>query len=1100
MTTTELSPATAAPSVEPPLSKQAEQVSAAIQREIADLDTAIGTTVLDPLRAALRSAADAHRDLTTAMAAIATRELPHAEHWRAIYDYRRQVADRVLAPLATHLDTRAPGERLIAMIANRVASFAQAADQVAPEETVPEHAGLYASEPGDSVVQRVRKALRRAGRGVTRVGRTATNSVGGVFGRAPREKPVRDRTVPLRALTDHHTQVRLVKALAPRLEAQLQQIAHILGPLEAAVATWANAVSRAEHDADLLEVHQPGWLKFATPATGGDAAAPPPLGNLSDVRATADTLQEALDVAAAHERVGPLLTDELTNELTAAYRWDLERGGTFLVTPSARRVPPSHRSPAAKMRARAADWVTWHTELQNRFALTVQLIELRERLLGLEEQALDRIASATIRPVTDSFASLAQGFRAMGDDTEQVCRDASPHSLAHTAGQLREIQSKALAKVDAALKKLPGTVVSRDVLDAPGQTEWDQLVEVMAGLPDRVSVHLWKVDPDQVVDPRADVFAIDLREIAEDALAPPWPEQFKKRAEPLQVRIAQVWSDAERVRDIIEYNLSSAADELETVAASKPDGEKARASVATALELAPDGVRRAADTLDELTASLAEPWGDLASRAFEAVREDWEDLLRRVRAEQTIEGLWVRVHTRAARQLERARWRAGTWAGRAGTRVLSLAGQAQRLALRLVRRGQTAVGVAAVEEADAFHALDAIIGVSELTENRPLVYRKLFSFAPVTDPSLLEGRARNLVSARNHYKAWREGDSPGVMILTAPLGSGRTSFLNVLERKVFDDCRLSKVVLDDRITDEASAAALLADALGIEGEPRSSLEALETHLVHADRSDPPIVCAIDNLELLMLQSHRGTELLQRVLIFLSRTDSTVYWITTIGRQAWHYLTKTAAAAAQLVTAAPLDRLGRDVLEDIISNRHGRTGLPIMFAPPSGMTPVMRHKLRRARSASKKQAILREWYFDSLHRHSGEDVMLALFYWLRSTDFAGSDDTLTIAPIEPLSFRFLRTFELQRTFTLKAFVVHNSLTPEEHATIFRMTTEQSTVLLESLLTLRLIEPMPSDSQPIDTSARQPVTPGRRYRLRRLILHPVLEHLKGRNLVA
>ncbi|MDH3457044.1 MAG: hypothetical protein OER90_09395, partial [Gemmatimonadota bacterium] len=761
---------------------------------------------------------------------------------------------------------------------------------------------------------------------------------------------------------------------------------------------------------------------------------------------------------------------------------------------------PSHRSPAAKLRARAAEWAIWHRELQDRFALTLQLIELRERLLGLEEKALDRIGSATIKPVTDSFDSLARHLRRMGDDTEQVCRDASPDRLADTAARLRDIQGKAIKKVDEALKKLPGAVVPRDVLNAPGQAEWDELVELMAGLPDRVSVHLWKAGPEKAVDPRADVFAIDLREIAEEALAPPWPEQLQKRAEPLQVRIGQVWSEAERVREIIEYNLTSAADELETVGASKPDSDKARTAVATALELAPDGVRRSADTLDELTTSLAEPWGDLATGAFGAIREDWEDLLRRIRAEQSIQGLWVRVQTRVARDLERGRRRAGTWASRAAARLVALASRGQRLLLGLVRRGQTAVGVAAVEDADVFHALDAIVGVDELLQNRPLVYRKLFSFAPVTDPSLLEGRARDLVFVRNHHKAWREDDGPGVMILTAPLGSGRTSFSNVLERKVFDDCRLTKVVLDDRITEEATLAALLADTLGIEGEPRNSIESLETYLVQADRSDSPTVCAIDNLELLMLQGHRGTELLQRLLIFFSRTDSTIYWITTIGRQAWHYLTKTAPASVQLVTVHPLDRLGRDTLQDIVGNRHGRTGLPMTFAPPSGLTPMMRHKLRRARSPSKKQAILREWYFDSLHRHSGEDVMLALFYWLRSVDFTANVDTLTIAPVKPLSFRFLRDFDLQRTFTLKAFVVHNSLTPEEHATIFRMTTEQSTVLLESLLTLRLIEPVPSDNQPINTSARQPVTPGRRYRLRRLILHPILEHLKDRNVIA
>ncbi len=83
-------------------------------------------------------------------------------------------------------------------------------------------------------------------------------------------------------------------------------------------------------------------------------------------------------------------------------------------------------------------------------------------------------------------------------------------------------------------------------------------------------------------------------------------------------------------------------------------------------------------------------------------------------------------------------------------------------------------------------------------------------------------------------------------------------------------------------------------------------------------------------------------------------------------------------------------------------------------------------------------------------------MLAMFYWLRSADFA-AEETLTIEPIDALSFRFLDAFDLARTFTLKALVIHNTLSLDEHARIFRLDEEQSTIQLESLLTLRLIEP-------------------------------------------
>jgi hypothetical protein len=126
-------------------------------------------------------------------------------------------------------------------------------------------------------------------------------------------------------------------------------------------------------------------------------------------------------------------------------------------------------------------------------------------------------------------------------------------------------------------------------------------------------------------------------------------------------------------------------------------------------------------------------------------------------------------------------------------------------------------------------------------------------------------------------------------------------------------------------------------------------------------------------------------------------------------------------------------------------------------------------------------------------------MLAMFYWLRSADFAAAEETLTIEPIDALSFRFLDAFDLPRTFTLKALVIHNTLSLDEHARIFRMNEEQSTIQLESLLTLRLIEPASPEGKTDGRPAHGHVVPGQRYRLRRLILHPVIRHLRDRNLV-
>jgi len=246
------------------------------------------------------------------------------------------------------------------------------------------------------------------------------------------------------------------------------------------------------------------------------------------------------------------------------------------------------------------------------------------------------------------------------------------------------------------------------------------------------------------------------------------------------------------------------------------------------------------------------------------------------------------------------------------------------------------------------------------------------------------------------------------------------------------------------------------------------------------------------------QSFSG-KTLERVLMLFAKTDSSVYWLAMAGSVAWQFVERTAPEATALATTLVLDPLEPDELEAIIESRHGRTGMPVRFATPDDLSPIVRQRLRRARTEERRQQILRAEFFDDLHRLSGQDVMLALFHWLRSADFEAERDTLTVNPIEPLRFRFLNGFDLTRTFTLRAFVLHNTLTVEEHMRIFRMSAEQSVLTLEPLLDLRLIERVPSEGSREDAAGHGRIVPGERYRLRRLVLHPVTEFLQSKNII-
>ncbi|QXD16503.1 hypothetical protein GQ464_006025 [Rhodocaloribacter litoris] len=1089
-----------------------EALERAARQQRQEAYDAIERDLLAPLRKSVRRVANRHARLTAEAGLNDGADAPPGDVWDRLLAYRAATGREVLQALQHSLTTLAPGERIGAAFLNLLEALPGLAADVPALVTLPEPPDLHAPDPRDTPAVRLKKRILRGRDALRRLGLRAGNGIRRLLRRPLHPLPARDRQVPLAALCEYHLRVRLAGLYLPAHEHLQQHVARQVARLEAAVAAWTDTLLEIEalRGASLPgdpsgHPARPRWPDWALPA-------PPPAPDrhpdeaahhraLRLAREAAATLQDGLQaLAGAEPPASPFDEAELQAAGSLLAR-DVRYAGTMLLDPGQRRLPEPAGRPDARLRDRQRRWAAWHTQARNRIEAGQHLVALYHVLLHAETGLLQETAQATLVPVFERFTSMFERLRAAIAQVEALPAGAGGEP-ARLAEALRTLQEATLADLQASLADLPGVVASDQALLEPGARIWKELLAHLDTLPEELEVHPLPAPDhreDPPVQPGQRTFRINLRELAGQALPAPYPERLHAAAEPLRQKLVRTWRDVEGVLHIVQYNLEAALDELDAQPGEKTDADdRPHDPVATACDLAAGGLRRAANTLAALVSDLREPWQAYEQEVFRTFARDRDLLLRQVRAAGAPEAPWVELLARLRRGGGYLYRRTRTAAGQLAERTRLLFRLGRRHARELRQQAQTVVGIATADAEAQARTLDALTHLAPLQERLPLIYRKLFALAPLAEPFLLENRTHDLEAARRHFERWRQGRQGEPLIVVAPPGAGRTSFLNVLPHTVLQPADVRPLALERRLTDPAALAQCLAGVLELDLDAPPSLEALEAALLARTRTDPPVACLIDNLEHLMLRTLNGTDLLERLLILFARTDGRIYWVATINAHAWHYLGKVIPSTTGLASVRALTPFDRDTLETLILSRHRRSGMPLRFiAPEAHPRRTLPRLLRRSRTDEEQQAALRRQYFDRLHRSSGQNLRLALFYWLRSADFEADGDTLTIRPLEPLDFGFLNTYDLGRAFSLNAFLLHGTLTLDEHNRIFRLSEEEGILILESLLNQRVIEPVPAGRQDGVDASR--IHPALRYRLHPLLLHPVTESLRARRIV-
>ena len=757
---------------------------AAILREALDELLGEWTTRLDRdltgrMRKVLTKARDAHR-AAMETAGLDPTDQGQAPTFDAMRDYRKAVLQEVVRPLLQLANEADPGRRTGTMM-DRLYDGLVAVARDAPEALRrPAPPDRYKSSEEDGAIRTALKGLFRGGQGVA-----------GVFRSSAPEQTIRLRSIAAAALQRDD-----VEEGGTVAEALFQYHAQVMQQIEMALGIWmrdwlplenANmdaeahldpadrerlALLRQELKASTVEAgaENPSTADESNAETGtqeregtgppleGEASAEEPAPDSLGPGGVAARLQETLEGLGDLPAPEPFLSElrQRFDHLAKRLEDRIREGGT----PFARTALPGNRRLARsekRREARREEWREW-------FDASIDRIRLTEEFLGLRSDGGHIVNELYQDTLHDSVFFLAERI----EDSQEgllTLRNRAPEvspkgddadvaeSMASDTWSIEEEARKLLEErlLQPLAEQNPRARVERASADAV-----DALGQRLGHLPQMLSVHPIR-ESGLVVSPDQPVRNIPLRAIARQGLDVLHLEGLRTAPAPLLDYLTRVEGECRQVVEMVAYSLSSAREALlgrdapEDAPEEDPDAppppeddetedsiEEEETGVEAAQTLSLEGLERAADSLAVILAPAITAWEDFAQAAQGTLKDGRENMHARLVVEGT-----VQEQLRDFRSLARSWWRGGLESARRLQMRYGppLRRRAMRLyfqGLRLVRRGRLAMGGTDTRGTEL--AADVLGRIPTLLDPLPLIYRRLYSFQPLTDPSLLIGR------------------------------------------------------------------------------------------------------------------------------------------------------------------------------------------------------------------------------------------------------------------------------------------------------------------------------------------------------------------------
>ncbi|MFH1573281.1 MAG: hypothetical protein ABIG68_04820 [Acidobacteriota bacterium] len=724
--------------------------------------------------------------------------------------------------------------------------------------------------------------------------------------------------------------------------------------------------------------------------------------------------------------------------------------------------------------ARAFDiWQKYETGLAGAQAKHIEVVLLVDQVSQIVDESVARVLSRLDQ-------ALVAGVRAARDQCQEslealrdcLCGECSPQDQCE---EITRQQEKVVSLIlDKTLVEINRLRESREL-----NAQIDVMLQRFAGLADGVPREYLVLDQKDLTD----VVGEDTTPAEAKLVAAPFREATRSF---LETEIARNLADANRimfrqideaagsmseVQRFVTFNLRTAVEQLQAARGvdSVSEGDShAHELVLGTLERA---VKRLSETLEKIRELETLVHDQIIAHVDDRMR-DLEALILQKSA------LDLRIHLAQKEAVQRGFEVFHQARRQITTRFRILLRRYRPWGREVVDDLKTALGLSYYTRSEILSFYDEAKLDGGAFSKLPYIYQKLFDIAPLENAEFLVAREDELRAVENAKSRWNQGLTCAVAVV-GELGSGKTSFINGALSSVFAGLPAYRHMNARHAITEEWLARQLAGTLGM--THAESFADIEAQL----RATPEkLVVVLEDVHHLFLRTLGGFDALKRMLLLIANTSRHVLWILSVRESSWSYMDRVLGISDYFAFVINMELIAREEVEKVILSRHRVSGFKLHFLPDAAMRE--RKKYRRAPDDEARQEILRKEFFDQLNRVSEGNILAAIFYWLRSLGQVQGNE-LTVKPLRPLDFGFLRDVQIDKLLALGMTSQHGSLSAREHSIIFGCEHRTSLATLTYLANVNLMDREVAE----DGEAR--------FSINRLVYREISKELRSRNIL-